>query len=65
MDKWAKLYKQIESEYNACRKVEKELRSAGKTESADYMRDTWMHYQDIMVLMYSIEREGEDVCTSE
>ena len=53
MDKWAKLYKQIESEYNACRKLETDLRMEGKAEMADYMRDSWMHYQYIMVVMYS------------
>lgn len=60
MDKWTKLYKQIEREYYACRKLQKQMEEEGRKEFADYWRDTCGNYQYFMVLMNVIENEEEE-----
>lgn len=60
MDKWTKLYKQIEEEYRACKKLQKQMEEEGRKEFANYWQQTCGNYVYFMVLMRSIEDEEEE-----
>lgn len=60
MDKWTKLYKQIENEYLACKKLQKQKEEEGRKELAHYWANTCGNYQYFMVLMDIIQHEEEE-----
>lgn len=57
MDKWTKLYKQIEGEYNACKGLQKKFEKDNLNEMAKYMHERVKDYELFLVLMDTIEEE--------
>ena len=59
MDKWAKLYQCIESEYNACKRFQKQFEKDKLKEMAKYMHERIKDYEYFLVLMDAIDEEEE------
>lgn len=60
MDKWTKLYKQVEAEYHACKKFREQSEEMGRKELSDYWKCRCDDYKCFLILMDFIESEEEE-----